>query len=157
MSDMDQLNKIVGNEREIFVRHRNPATGQEEPTAVLVGEVTMKNFRAFTVACAPFFHEFDEAGRLAERIDKETGDKTPPEEFALFKVLADHSEAFMAAAALVTNKPVSFYQTLKPDQFFEVAAEIVKVNGDFFVRSLAPALLRMGKALGTIGTITSNS
>ena len=45
----------------------------------------------------------------------------------------------------------------RTDQFFEVAAAVVKVNGDFFVRSLAPALLRMGRALGTIGSTTSKS
>ena len=157
MNEQDQLDSIVDNQREVPVQWRNPATGQLDKVVVRVGEVTMKNFKAFSAACAPFFHEFDEAGRLAERLDQETGDKKPPEEFALFHVLADHSDAFMLAAALVSNKPVSFFQALTPDQFFEVAAAVVKVNGDFFVRSLAPALLRMGRALGTIGSTTSKS
>ena len=117
----------------------------------------MKNFKAFSAACAPFFHEFDEAGRLGERIDQDTGDKKQPEEFALFHVLADHADAFIAAATLVTNKPASFYQRLSPDQFFDVAAAIIQVNGAFFVRSLAPALVRMARALGTIGSTTSNT
>lgn len=145
MSDMEQLDKLLGNPKEV------EAGGEK----VLVSEVTMKNFKAFAAACAPFLHEFDEAGRLAERVDPETGDKKLPEEFALFRVLADHSEAFMLAATLVTNKPLSFYQRLTPDKFFDVAAAIVEVNGDFFVRSLAPSLLRMAKALGTIGTTAS--
>lgn len=157
MSDLDQLESIVGNPATVEVLHRNPTTGQLEKVEVSVGEVTMKNFRPFAAACAPFFKEFDEAGRLAERIDKETGDKVPPEEFALFHVLADHSDAFMLAAALVCNKPVTFFQALTPDQFFEVASKIVQVNGDFFVRSLAPALIRMGAALGTIGSTTFKS
>ena len=157
MSVMEQLDQITGNPHEVPVLHRNPATGQLEKVTVEVGEVTMKNFKAFSAACAPFFHEFDEAGRLGERVDQETGDKKQPEEFALFHVLADHSDAFMLAAALVSNKPVSFFQALTPDQFFEVAAAVGKVNGDFFVRSLAPALLRMGRALGTIGSTTSKS
>ena len=157
MNDQDQLGSIVGNPREVVVDWRSPATGQREKVTVEVGEVTMKNFKAFSAACAPFFHEFDEAGRLGVRIDPETGDKKLPEDFALFHVLADHSDAFMLAAALVSNKPVSFFHALTPDQFFEVAAAIVKVNGDFFVRSLAPALLRMGRALGTIGSTTSKS
>lgn len=157
MSPMEQLDQLTGNQHQVLVSYRNPTTGQLENVAVEVGEVTMKNFKAFSMACAPFFHEFDEAGRLGERIDKETGDKTPPEDFALFHVLADHSDAFMLAAALVSNKPVAFFQALTPDQFFEVAAAVVKVNGDFFVRSLAPALLRMGRALGTIGSTTSRS
>ena len=156
MSVMEQLDQITGNPHEVPVLYRNPTTGQLEKVTVEVGEVTMKNFKAFSTACAPFFHEFDEAGRLAERLDQ-AGDKKPPEEFALFHVLADHSDAFMLAASLVSNKPVSFFQALTPDQFFEVAAAVVKVNGDFFVRSLAPALLRMGRALGTIGSTTSKS
>ena len=157
MNEQDQLDSIVGNQREVVVDWRSPATGQLEKVTVEVGEVTMKNFKAFSAACAPFFHEFDEAGRLSVRIDPETGDKKLPEDFALFHVLADHSDAFMLAAALVSNKPMSFFQALTPDQFFEVAAAVVKVNGDFFVRSLAPALLRMGRALGTIGSTTSKS
>lgn len=157
MSDVDQLDSIAGNPREVPVFWRNPATGQLEQVVVQVTEITMKNFKAFAAACAPFFDEFGEAGRLGERLDTETGDKKPAEEFALFHVLADHSEAFMSAAAMVTNKPVSFYQGLGPDQFFEVASAVVKVNGDFFVRSLAPVLLRMGRSLGTIGSTTSSS
>ena len=157
MNEQDQLDSIVGNPHTVVVDWCNPTTGQIEKVTVEVGEVTMKNFKAFAAACAPFFHEFDEAGRLSVRIDPETGDKKLPEEFALFHVLADHSDAFMLAAALVSNKPVSFFQALTPDQFFEVAAAVVKVNGDFFVRSLAPALLRMGRALGTIGSTTSKS
>lgn len=157
MNEAEQLNALTGNPHIVPVRWRNPATGTTEKVEVGVTEVTMKNLRAFSAACAPFFKEFDEAGRLAERLDTTTGEKTPPEDFALFHVLADYSEAFMRAAALVTNKPVSFYESLAPDQFFEVAAKIVEVNGDFFVRNLAPALVRVGKALGTIGSTTSNS
>ena len=157
MNESDQLNSITGNPHVVPVQWRNPATGAVEMVDVNVTEVTMKNLRVFAAACAPFFKEFDEAGRLAERVDQATGDKIPPEEFALFHVLADHSDAFMLAASLVSNKPVSFFQALTPDQFFEVAAAVVKVNGDFFVRSLAPALLRMGRALGTIGSTTSKS
>lgn len=153
----DQLDSIVGAPKVVEVTKRNPTTGSMDTHKVEVHEVTMAGFKSFTMACAPFFKEFDEAGRLATRIDQESGDKIPPEEFALFHVLADHSEAFMNAAVIVTNKPVTFYQTLAPDQFFEVAAAIVQVNGDFFVRNLAPALLRVAKALGSIGTTISKS
>lgn len=157
MNEQDQLDSIVDNQREVTVQWRNPATGQPEKVVVRVGEVTMKNFKAFAAACAPFFDEFGEAGRLGRRLDTETGDRQEPQEFALFHVLADHSDAFMAAAAMVTNKPASFYQELAPDQFFDVASAVVKVNGDFFIRSLAPVLLKMGRVLGTIGSTTSNS
>ncbi len=157
MSEADQLASIVGNPHEVAVEYRNPTTGITEKVVVEVSEVTMMNFRAFATACAPFFREFDDAGRLAMRVDKTTGDKQPPEDFALFHVLADHADAFIAAATLVTNKPASFYQRLSPDQFFDVAAAIIQVNGAFFVRSLAPALVRMARALGTIGSTTSNT
>lgn len=157
MSEADQLASIVGNPHEVAVEYRNPTTGITEKVVVEVSEVTMMNFRAFATACAPFFQEFDDAGRLAMRVDKTTGDKQPPEDFALFHVLADHADAFIAAATLVTNKPASFYQRLSPDQFFDVAAAIIQVNGAFFVRSLAPALVRMARALGTIGSTTSNT
>ena len=157
MSEADQLASIVGNPNEVPVEYRNPTTGITEKVVVEVSEVTMMNFRAFATACAPFFQEFDDAGRLAMRVDKTTGDKQPPEDFALFHVLADHADAFIAAATLVTNKPASFYQRLSPDQFFDVAAAIIQVNGAFFVRSLAPALVRMARALGTIGSTTSNT
>ncbi len=157
MQDIEQLESLVGNPTVVMVRRRDPATGESEVHKVAVSEVTMKNFCAFSSACAPFFGEFGEAGRLGTRVDQETGDKTPPEEFALFHVLADHSDAFMHAAALVSDKPVSFYQSITPDQFFEVAAAVVKVNGDFFVRSLAPVLMKVGRALGTIGLTTSSS
>lgn len=155
--DLDQLDSILGNPLQVRVTYRSPTTGVPEEAVVEVAEVTMMNFKAFAAACSPFFREFDEAGRLATRVDTNTGDTIPPEDFALFHVLADYSDAFMTAAALVSNKPVSFYQRLSPDQFFEVAAAVIKVNGDFFVRSLAPSLLRMARVLGTIGTTTSTT
>jgi len=51
---------------------------------------------------------------------------------------------------------VEFYEKLRPDEFFAVAAKVVEVNGDFFVRALAPALIRFAKGVSTIGTILSN-
>lgn len=157
MNEVTELDRVLGLPVVVEVSRTNPTSGALETVHVRVSEVTMRNFGTFTATCAPFFGEFGEAGRLAERVNQETGDKTPPEEFALFQVLADHADAFMRAAELVTDKPHTFYQTLRPDQFFEVAAAVVKVNGDFFVRSLAPALLRVGRALGTIGSTASNS
>ena len=153
----DQVERLTGNPVIVPVMHRNTASGQLEETEVEVREVTMKSLRAFSSACAPFFAEFDEAGRLGERLNKETGDREQPDAFALFKVLADYSDEFMLAASLVSNKSVGFYSALHPDQFFNVASAVVKVNGDFFVRNLAPALLKTAKALGTIGSTTSKS
>jgi hypothetical protein len=116
---------------------------------IVVREVTMKYLKAFAGACAPFLSAFDEAGALAARDDR------PPDDFALFKVLADNGEAFMQAAAMVSNASVEFYEKLRPDEFFEVAAKVVEVNGDFFVRALAPTLIRFAKGVSQIGTMLS--
>ena len=140
MHQETQLEQIAATERVITVR------GHE----VRVREVKMKELRAFTHACSPFLKAFDESGELAMRDGKR------PDDFALFRVLADHSEAFMQAAALVTNANVEFFEKLRPDEFFEVAALVVEVNGDFFVRALAPALIRFAKGVSLIGLTLAN-
>lgn len=135
----EQLEKIAGREARLTIR------GYE----IIVKEITMKGLKGFAAACAPFLSSFDEAGELASR-----GDKTP-QDFALFNVLAKNGDAFMAAASIVTNAPVAFYEQLRPDEFFEVAAKIVEVNGDFFVRALAPALIRFARGVSLIGSMLS--
>ena len=141
MHQEKQLEQIAATERVITVR------GHE----VRVREVKMKELRAFAQACSPFLKAFDESGELAQRKEGE-----PVDDFALFRVLADHSEAFMQAAALVTNANVEFFEKLRPDEFFEVAALVVEVNGDFFVRALAPALIRFAKGVSLIGLTLAN-
>jgi hypothetical protein len=136
MQQEKQLEQIAGIERVITVR------GHE----VKVREVKMKELRAFTSACSPFLRAFDESGELAVRDGKK------PEDFALFKVLTEHCESFMEAAALVSNANVEFFEKLRPDEFFEIAALVVEVNGDFFVRALAPALIRFAKGVSQIGS-----
>lgn len=140
MEQDKQLEQMGGFEARLTVR------GHE----IVVREVTMKNLREFAAACSPFLSAFDEAGELASKPD------APQDDFALFKVLAENGPAFMKAAALVTNANVEFYEKLRPDEFFAVAAKVVEVNGDFFVRALAPALIRFAKGVSTIGTILSN-
>ena len=141
----DSIDQMVQAERSVTIG----------ATKVVVREVTMKNLRLFAAACAPFLKEFDEAGALSMRHDAE-GNVLPPEDFALFKVLSEHSEAMMTAAALVSNCDRAFFERLRPDQFFEVAALVVQVNGDFFVRSLAPALIKFAAMLGLVGATLSN-
>lgn len=134
-----QLDQIAGREARLTVR------GHE----IVVREVTMKHLKGFAAACSPFLAAFDEAGELAVRDDR------PADDFALFKVLAENGEAFMKAAAMVSNAPVEFYEQLRPDEFFEVAAKVVEVNGDFFVRALAPTLIRFARGVSQIGTMLS--
>ena len=109
----------------------------------------MKHLKGFAAACSPFLAAFDEAGELAARKDQAQDD------FALFRVLAENGEAFIKATAMVTNAPVEFYEQLRPDEFFEVAAKVVEVNGDFFVRALAPTLIRFAKGVSLIGSMLS--
>lgn len=139
---MEQIDQIMQAERSVEVAG----------VKVIVHEVTMKHLKAFAAACAPFLSEFDEAGKLSIRTHPD-GTPIPPDDFALFKVLSEHSDAFMQAAAMVSNAPVAWLERLRPDQFFDIAALVVEVNGDFFVRNLAPALIRFARGLGMIGTM----
>lgn len=141
MSTENQLEQMADVERIVKVRDHD----------IKVREVRMKDLKAFAHACSPFLKAFDEAGELAAREDGQ-----PPDDFALFRVLADHSEAFMKAAALVSNAPVEFFEKLRPDEFFEVAAVVVEVNGSFFVRALAPALIKFARGVSLIGLTLSN-
>lgn len=147
MSDEDDLAKLTQEERFVTVG----------ATKVVVREVVMKDLRAFTAACSPFLKEFDESGILAERRNKETGELEGMEEFALFKCISEHSEAFMLATSLVSNAPVAFLERLRPDQFFQVAALVVEVNGNFFVHRLAPQLIKFARAMGLVGLTLSNT
>jgi hypothetical protein len=117
---------------------------------IKIREVKMKDLQAFSAACRPFMSAFDEAGDLAVRDGKN------PSDFALFNVLAEHSPAFMQAAALVSNTDVTFFERLRPDEFFEIAAKVVEVNGSFFIKALAPALLKFAQVVSQIGTMLSS-
>ncbi len=131
------LAAIAGHTAKLTVREHE----------IIVREVTMKDLPAFAAACSPFLATFDGAGELAAR------DGKAPDEFGLFKVLAAHSAAFMQAAALVTNAPVAFYEQLRPDEFFDVAAKVVEVNGSFFIRALMPSLTRLVQGVHMVGML----
>lgn len=137
----DDLDNLVGEERSVTINK----------VKVVVHEVRMKELKAFTAACAPFLKEFDEAGSLANRVVE--GTEVPPDEFALFKTISEHSDSMMKAAALVSNAPVEFYERLKPDEFFQVARLVLMVNGNFFVQSLAPQLIKFARAMSLVGTM----
>ena len=142
----DDLSLMAGVPHIVTVRNR----------AVTVKEVNMKTLTPFAAACAPFLNEFDESGRLGDRRNPETGDPIPSDQFTLFKVLSEHAPAFVTAATLVTDADRKFLEELGPHEFFEVAAKIVEVNGNFFVLRLAPALLRFAQGVSRIGLIQSN-
>lgn len=148
MSDdvTEELGQLTGEERSVKVGDMT----------VVVTEVTMKNLKPFMQACAPFINEFEDGGRLTTKRDGE-GRELPVTPVALLQVLADHNEAFCAAAACVTNAPQVVFERMKPDEFFKVAQLVVKVNGDFFVLRLAPQLIKFARAIGLVGVVLSNS
>lgn len=115
---------------------------------IQVREVTMAELRPFVALCAPFLKAFDEVEELKKRPEE----GKPINEYGLFQLLCEHGDSFMHAAALVTNVPVQFYQRIKPDEFFEVAAAVVEVNGDFFIRRLAPKIASLVLAVSRIGS-----
>ncbi len=125
---------------------QEPNTVTVGSTVITVREVHMKELGAFTRACAPFLNEFSEGGLLSK-----------PNEFALFRVLSDHAENMVLAASLVSNAPVEFLERMKPDDFFRVAAKVIEVNGNFFVRRLAPQLIKFAEAMGLVGTMLSST
>jgi hypothetical protein len=137
----DDLENLVGSEHSVIIGSLK----------ITVREVRMKELKGFTAACAPFLREFDEAGSLANR--KVDGGEVPPDEFALFKVISEHSEAMMRAAALVSNAPLEVYERMRPDEFFRVASLVIQVNGNFFVQSLAPQLIKFARAMSLVGTM----
>jgi hypothetical protein len=136
--DLGQLDELAGREKRLTVRKHE----------IVVSEVIMENLGEFVEACTPFLEAFDEVGELAAR----TADQ-PPDDFALFKLVSKHSKPFMRAAALVSNANYEFYAKLKPDEFFEVAAAVVEVNGTFFIQRLAPVLIRFARGVSQVGTM----
>jgi hypothetical protein len=137
---IDEIEQIAGVEKTVRVRNHD----------IIVREITMLHMGGFTKICAPFLSAFDEAGDLFAAAGK------PQSEYALFELLAAHCDAFMQAAAMVSNAPVEFYQKLRPDEFFEVAAAVVEVNGSFFVRRLLPAVIKLAQGIQAVGSSTGS-
>jgi hypothetical protein len=119
---------------------------------VTVREVVMKDLTEFYACCSPFFGEFNEGGRLTR---KEGATGNAMEDFTLFAVLAEHADVFMRAAELVSDASVPYFQKLRPDDFYKVAAKVVEVNGSFFVNALAPALIKLAQGVKEVGTTLS--
>lgn len=132
----EELDKLCGDEVALEVAGHK----------IVVREVTMRDIKKFYALCTPFISQFD---KLAEA---STG---PQRDMELFQIVLDNADNFMQAAALVTNADVEFYGRLLPDDFFKVATAIVGVNGDFFVKALAPALIKFARGISMVGTILS--
>lgn len=59
----------------------------------------------------------------------------------LIDVVADHGEAAIEAAAIVTGKPVEWIGAGDPDEFIDLVRMVLAVNRDFFARRIAPRLV----------------
>ena len=69
---------------------------------------------------------------------------TPIDWLALF---AEHGESLLATLALTARKPRAFVDALPADEAITLAAAVLEVNGDFFVRRFLPAFERLMAAL----------
>lgn len=141
----------MDNSLDLALGSDKTAVEMADGNTVNVRVVIMENLTAFYDACAPFFSEFD-TGKLAR---KEGATGSALEDFTLFGVLAQHSKAFMKAAALVTDADYTYFAKLPPDEFFKVAAKVVEVNGTFFVNALAPSLIALAKGVNGVGLMLS--
>ncbi len=132
---------------------QNPATEIEiRGHKIEIYEITMAGLPAFSAAVEPFMAAFDEASDLpAARADEALQRNT-----ALFRLLAKHSGAFIAAAEVVTNANGDFYRKLPPDEFFKVASVIVERNAAFFVQRLAPSLIKFAADISLTGSMLSS-
>lgn len=55
-------------------------------------------------------------------------------------LLADHGEGLISAAAVGSGLPVEELNNADADQFLALVVAVVKVNADFFVQRLIPAM-----------------
>ena len=59
--------------------------------------------------------------------------------------VAQHGEALIEAAAIVTGKSVEWLGDLMPDEFIALMAAILSVNADFFVQRVNPHILAISQ------------
>ncbi len=75
-------------------------------------------------------------------------------------LFSDQGEAVLAALALAARQPRAFVDALPADEAMTLAASVLEVNGDFFVRRFLPAFERLIAALpaepSLAGSISSN-
>lgn len=79
-------------------------------------------------------------------------------EVDVLALLAEHSERVLAALAAATGKPHAWVAALPLDDAVALAAEVIKVNADFFVRRVLPAMTtQLGEAIAPIQSATSTT
>lgn len=128
---------------ELAVLLREGSTVQIRDRAVRVAPITMKHLSPFARAVLPIAH-------AAAPVKDGTADLAGIN-FAganWLDLVMWHGPDCIAAVSLATGEPEEWLGELNPDEMVQLIAEVVAVNMDFFVRSLAPAIKA---ALGRIG------
>lgn len=122
---MDELETLQGGQQVVLM------VGGK---TLAVRPLTIGQYPAFARAIRP----------LAPALDADE-----PDWLAL---VAEHGEALIEAASVATGIGRDDLGRLDPDEFIEIAAAILAVNMDFFVRRLAPAVKAAeGKILALSG------
>lgn len=67
----------------------------------------------------------------------------------LLAAVAAGGEDMVKALAVATGEPEDWLGDLLPDEFVALAAAVMEVNADFFVRRVAPALAAAGETMKT--------
>lgn len=92
---------------------------------VEVAPLKVRQLPAFARAVAPLLSEM--AGRRDGLLD-------------VAALVALHGERLAQAVAVATSRPEAWVGDMEADDFVRLVALVIEVNGDFFVRRLAPAL-----------------
>lgn len=62
-------------------------------------------------------------------------------------LLAEHGERLVAAIGIAVGRPAEWVAALEPDEAIRLAAAVLEVNADFFMRRMAPAMESLAQAL----------
>lgn len=76
------------------------------------------------------------------------GEPTPDDLIDLATLLGHHGDAMLAAIALLARVDLAWVQDLLPDRAVSLAADVIRVNADFFGRAIQ-------QATGTGGSLAS--
>lgn len=101
-----------------------------EITALRIGQIP-----AFTKAAKPLI---DRLNVMALTTDPAT----------LAGLIADHGDALIEAVAIAARAPREKVEQAMPDEFLTAVLTVLKVNKDFFIQRLTPAITQLVQTIG---------
>ncbi|WP_131667365.1 hypothetical protein [Psychrobacter pygoscelis] len=107
-----------------------------------IKRVKMGNLPEVTRAFQPFVKEFENIVNAHNTVSN--GD--------LLGLISSFSDNAVMLAAILTDKPPSFYRELEPLEFLHVMQTLISHSGDFFLTQIFTPLIQIGKQLNTLGT-----